>query len=281
MKQIFLFFVSLFPGKIILPQPYVEPVQVRHTYAFPSQHSNRATPFTHFWAGSDLPVKTHKGYLLLSPYFENWQFDSASVNNVLPGVKSLVMPVGLLMPLNNPKWTLALNAMVRTNGEQLFVKKTFQAGGAVFLSYEKAEGKKFRFGVYVNEDFFGLFLMPLLGADWRMNEKNYFFGLLPGRFTWEHKFSKSFYGGITFRALTNSYRLRNGNFLRIDDNQLSSYLDLYPSKNICITFEPGYGIMRKLRTGSERRKYHTNNNWGDGFFIKLSAAYRIRFEEKK
>lgn len=288
MKSVILFFAAVFLGICALSQPYVDPVQVRYTYAFTAQQKNRATPFTHLLAGSDLPIKVNKSYLLVSPYFESWQFDSASVQDGfltvmknLNGVKGLVLPVGLMMPLNNPNWSLVLNAMIRTNGEQLFADKTYQIGGAGFLSHEKAKGKKLRFGVYVNGDFFGLFVMPLLGADWKMDEKNYFFGLLPGRFTWEHKFSKSVYGGVTFRALTNSYRLEGGSFLRVDDNQLSAYLDLYPSKKICITVEPGYGIMRRFRTGYEKRKYDSNKNWGDGPFIKLSAAYRIRLEEKK
>lgn len=103
--------------------------------------------------------------------------------------------------------------------------------------------------------------MPLLGADWRSNEKNYFFGLLPGRFTWEHKFNNSFYGGITFRAITSSYRFENGNYLRIDDNQLSAFLDVYPAKQICLTLEPGYGILRQLRMGTEKRSYFNKDKW--------------------
>lgn len=281
MKKYFLYILISSLSLPAFSQPYVDPVQIRYTYSFTAQRNNRATPFTHLWAGSDLPLKINNGYLLISPYFESWQFDSASLKNVLPEVKSLVMPAGIIMPFKNQKWSFVLNAIVRTSGEQLFAKKTYQLGGAGFLSYEKVKGKKIRFGTYVNGDFWGLFVMPLLGADWRMNEKNYFFGLLPGRFTWEHKFSRSVYGGITFRALTNSYRIQNGDFMRIDDNQLSAYMDLYPSKKICITVEPGYGIIRKLRTGSEKRKYYSNDNWGDGHFIKLSAAYRIRFEEKK
>jgi hypothetical protein len=258
-------------------QPYVDIFQVRYTYAFRSPNDqSKGTPFMHFWAGSDLPIKIKdKTYLLLSPYVESWRIDSAATENVVPSVKGLVLPVGVLFPLNE-KWSWMISGIVRTNGEELFGPNTLQAGGVTFFSYQRSTGKKIRFGVYVNSDFFGLFVIPLLGADWKANERDHFFGLLPGRFTWEHKFNKSLYGGATFRAITNSYRLKNNEYLRIDDNQLSVFLDIYAAKKVCFTLEPGYGILRQLRTGKDKRKYTSGDNWGDGFFIKLSAAYRLR-----
>jgi hypothetical protein len=260
-------------------QPYVDPFQVRYTHAFENK-TGQATPFTHWWAGSDLPIKLKdRTYQLLSPFFESWTLDSANQENVLPTVRSIAFPMGFILPLKNPKWSMNLMPIVRWNGEKIFAGKTFQIGGVAFLSYEKAPGKKLRFGAYMNTEFFGFFFMPLLGADWRIDKHNYIFGLLPGRLTYEHQFGKKLYGGATFRAITNSYRLQNGEFVRLDDNQISLYLDTYISKHICLTLEPGYGIMRKLRTGLNDKNYSSNRNWGDGPFIKLSASWRIRLEE--
>ncbi|HSC54113.1 MAG TPA: hypothetical protein VLC98_10845 [Phnomibacter sp.] len=260
-------------------QPYVDPIQIRFTYAFQNK-TGEATPFTHLWVGSDLPIKLKdRTYQLLSPYYENWALDSAGTDNILPTVHSIAFPMGFIIPLRNPKWTMNLMPIVRTNGEKLFGEKTFQIGGVAFWSYEKAPGKKIRMGAYANSDFFGFFFMPLLGADWRIDKRNYIFGLLPGRLTYEHQFSKCLYGGSTFRAITNSYRFENGEYVRLDDNQISLYLDAYVAKHICLTLEPGYGIMRKLRTGIDHKNYITDRNWGDGPFIKLSASWRIRFAE--
>jgi hypothetical protein len=261
---------------IMQAQPYVDPFQVRYTYAFENK-TGQATPFAHWWAGSDLPIKLKdKTYQLLSPYFESWTLDSADKDHILPTVRSIAFPMGFILPLKNPKWSINLMPIIRWNGEKLFGEKTLQFGGVTFLSYEKAPGKKIRFGAYMNTEFFGFFFMPLLGADWRIDSRNYIFGLLPGRLTYEHKFGKRIYGGATFRAITNSYRLQNGQFIRLDDNQISLYLDTYLTKHICITLEPGYGLMRKLRTGINDRNYISNKNWGDGPFIKLSASWRIR-----
>lgn len=256
-------------------QPFVDPLQLRYTHAFRNNNA-AATPHSHLWAGSDLPVKLKaKTYLLLSPFYEQWQIDSAGKKNIVPTVQSLALPLGLIFPLNT-KWSLALAGIVRTNGETLFGKKTFQPGGTGFASFAVRPDQKFRFGVYMNAECFGLFVMPLLGADWRIDKKNYLFGLLPGRLSFEHQWNRQLYGGFTFRAVSNSYRLDNGLYMRLEDNQLSAWLDFYPVKNWVLSLEPGFGLFRKIRTGLNDKNYLSVRNWGDGPFIRLSSSYRVR-----
>jgi hypothetical protein len=256
-------------------QPYVDPFQIRHTTGFRSKDAY-ATPFTHVYAGSDVPLRLKENtYLLLSPYYESWNIDQADNKEFVPEVRSIAFPVGLMLPLYE-KWSLNVTPILRTNGEQLFKDNTMQFGGVSFLSYAVTPQMKLRAGVYMNKEFFGLFVWPLLGADWKLGPSDYMFGLLPGRFTYEHRWSDRWYGGVTFRALTNSFRLDDGNFVRVDDNQVSLYVDIYPVKKWCVTVEPGYGIARKLRTGADSRSYFSENDMGDGMFIKLSMAYRIR-----
>ena len=65
-------------------QPYVDPFQVRYTNAARTKGAY-ATPFTHVWAGSDLPIKLKENtYLLLSPYYEGWMIDSSSKKEIVP-----------------------------------------------------------------------------------------------------------------------------------------------------------------------------------------------------
>lgn len=257
-------------------QPYVDPLNLRYTYAFKNAQPN-ATPFSHLFIGSDIPLKFKNGTIFfLSPFFDNWNIDSSDNKDFLPSVKSIALPAGIIFPVSN-KWSFNITAIARINGEDLQLNNAFQIGGILFASYKKKEQQKFRFGVYINNDFFGVFVVPLVGVDWKINETNYLFGLLPGRLTFEHRLNKSLYTGATFRAITNSYRLNNGNYLRIDDNQLSCYLDYYIAKHVALTLEPGYGVVRKLRSGATHSKnYITDYNWDEGFFIKLSASYRIR-----
>lgn len=258
-------------------QPLVDLIQVRYTYGFRNPKAE-ATPHTHLWIGSDLPkvFKNEKTVLIFSPTYEQWQIDSADRQEIFPIVKSFSFPVGLKIPVHPSKWFLTFAVVPRWNGEKLFAENTFQFGGATFATFVRKPHQEFRAGVYINDEFFGLFVIPLFGTDWRIDEKNNLFGVLPGRLTFEHQWSDSWYSGVTFRSITNSYRLSNGQFLRLEDNQLSLFLDYYVVKHFCVSLEPGYGLFRKIRTGINNKDYITKINWGDGPFIKISASFRIR-----
>lgn len=259
-----------------IAQPYVDLIQSRYTYGFRNP-TGEATPFAHWWIGSDLPIQLgEKSYLLIAPYYEQWQIDSASARNVFPIVRSVTLPIGLISALGDSRWSVMVLPVIRTNGEQLLGKNTFQLGSAFLLSYALQEKKKIGVGVFANREFFGWFVMPLLGIDWRINDRNYLFGQLPGRLTFEHHWRDRIYLGATFRGITNSFRLADGNYLRIDDNQLSVHMDYHVWKPICLTVEVGYGMVRKLRTGQQVRDYTSHCKWGDGPFIKVNGSYRIR-----
>jgi len=261
----------------VMTQPYIDPLNIRYTRAFHNKN-NSATPFSHLYIGPDLPFKMKKNKLVvLSPFYDRWNIDSGSNKNYLPAVSSIGLALSAIFPVDKDHWSLTVTAIPRFNSEGLKLQNSFQMGGLLLASYKKRETLKYKFGVYVNNEFFGLFVMPLVGIDWKIDARNNLFGILPGRLTFEHQLSDHFYTGGTFRAITNTYRLYNGDFIRIQDNQLSAYLDYYATKHIVFSTEAGYGIFRSLQSGTYRsKKYHTDYNWGDGLFIKLCTSYRIR-----
>jgi len=278
---LFLTSIFLFSGLMAKAQTYVDPIQMRYTRGFRNPKA-AATPFNHLWVGGDLPITLRKrSWQLLSPYYEQWNIDSAGKHNISPEVHSVALPAGLILTFPDTLWGLNLMPVFRWNGEELFAENTFQFGGAVFATRQIRPGKKIRFGVYMNDEFFGLFVIPLLGADWRIDAKKYVFGLLPGRLSWEHRVSGSLYYGATFRAITNSYRLKDGQYLRIDDNQVSVFLDYYPAKRICMMLEPGFGPMRRIRTGSEKENTPTYANGATDLLSNsvhpIASGYRLDY----
>lgn len=268
---ILLFTTSLFS------QSYFEPLQVRHTNAFKNnQYETSLLNISEI--SSELPIKIkNNDYLIVSPFYSNIHISLEDTNHQFPTIQSLRLPMGLLTQIGKSKWSLTFLTVLSWNGEKLFTDDSFQFGTIVFTTFSKKPNKKIRFGVYANKEFFGWFVIPLVGLNWQLNDSDYIFGLLPGRLTFEHKWNTKLYGGMTFRAPMNSYRITNQQYITLYDNQLSLFLDYYLSKPICITIEPGWGLFRKIRTSTTENGYTINEtNRVDGSFIKLSAAYRFK-----
>ena len=269
--SIILFTTSLFS------QSYFEPLQVRHTNAFKNNQYGTSI-FKISEISSELPIRIkNNNYLLISPFYSNNQINLEDTDFQSSTIQSLRLPMGLITPIGESKWSLTLLTMLSWNGEKLFTDDSFQFGTIVFTTFSKKANKKIRLGVYANKEFFGWFVIPLAGLNWQINESNSIFGLLPGRLTFEHKWNSKLYGGLTFRAPMNSYRINDQQYITLYDNQLSLFLDYYLTKPICITIEPGWGLFRKIRTSTIENNNKINETIKiDGAFIKLCAAYRLK-----
>jgi hypothetical protein len=186
----------LFPAAQSIAQPYVDLFSIRYTHAFRVK-DKAGTPWQHVYAGADLPLKLKSGgYLVFSPCYESWSLDSAANTDFIPAAGSIALPVIVQMQFKNKSWTLALGGIPRFNSEGLKLSgNSFQIGGLTLLSYQVNAGLRCRLGVYVNKEFFGLYVVPLAGIDWKMGDRDMLFGVLPGRLTYEHRLSDRWYAG--------------------------------------------------------------------------------------
>lgn len=283
MKTLSLFILLLFPT-ILTAQPYIDIINARYLYNF----KNNGEGFNHYNLSTTLPIvfKKSKDAFILSPYYEHWDI---SIGNRDYNLNGLVLPVSFFKNLTK-QWSLLATVIVRSNYEESSKENSKQYGGAIIASLKQSAKKTYKFGMYYNREFFGSFIMPLLGLDFNLSDKDNLFGVLPGNLTFEHKVNKSFYYGGTFRAITNSYLLFQvdpgfspdfKDFLRIDDNQLAMFADLYLTNNILLNAEMGHSVLRKIRRGFERHNKTTYSNTAfnsDQFFAKLSLGYRIRLK---
>ncbi len=270
MKKIIILIVLVSITFSLKAQPYVDLLSIRYNNGI------SGTLFSHLYVGSDLPIKLkNNGYIVISPFFENWNINN-TVNEPIPAVSSLALATSAILPIDKKHWSLTITAIPRINSEELSLKNSFQIGGALLAIYKKSDTFKYKFGVYVNKEFFGLFVMPLVGVDWKINQNNYVFGVLPGKLIYEHQLNTHLYTGLSFRAITNSYKLADTNYIKIQDNQLSSFVDYYATKHIVFSGETGWSIMRKLTGGTDYNNDTFNYCWQDGLFFKLSVSYRMR-----
>ncbi|MEP7165024.1 MAG: DUF6268 family outer membrane beta-barrel protein [Ferruginibacter sp.] len=263
-----------------MAQPYLDIVSLKHTNSPNAGVINRRwndACLYYYNVITNLPIrfKNKKDALIFSPFFETWSIQLE--NERRQNYYGIALPVSLSKTIPHSKWSILLTAIARMNDSVINGKGKMQAGGAFIISNKRTEKLTWKLGLYINNEVFGVFVMPLAGIDWKINSRNMLFGVLPGNLVYEHKINPHFYYGANFRAITNSYAMKKG-YWRIDENQLGIYLDTYFNKNFVLNMEAGHSILRKIRTGiKDISKYDADVN--DNFYIKLSFAYRVRFSK--
>lgn len=263
-----------------IAQPFLDVAKLKYTNSpntgLLNQNKNVVT-LHYFSFETNIPVQFNnkRDAVIISPFFESWSSQISKAKR--QKYYSVALPVTLSKTIPYTKWAVLLTGIVRLNDSSINKKTKMQVGGAFILTNKRNENLSWKLGIYVNNELFGVFVMPLAGIDWRINEKNNLFGVLPGNMTYEHKINEHFYYGANFRAITNSYGNTNG-YWRIDENQLGIYLDAYINKNFVLNVEAGHSLFRKIRTGIKQiSKYDADVR--DNFYVKASFAYRVRFKK--
>ncbi|MBK8498677.1 MAG: hypothetical protein IPL52_07635 [Flavobacteriales bacterium] len=231
--------------------------------------------------------------LVLDPYWVQWQTITAGdryvpqrteeVQETMQGAGGAITYVA---PLGHG-WKLAVAGIVRYHwlGDQR--RGDIQPGGVLLASRAYKSSLTARCGVYVNHDAFGLFVMPLLGIDWRISPNTNLYGVLPGSMTFERKSRHWYRWGLSFRAYTTSFGVRDGDYRRINENPLGLYVDHYISRHIVLRTEAGWCIMRNVFGGpgdplrsntSVQRRDCADHGIPDGPYARLLLAYRLRLD---
>jgi Domain of unknown function (DUF6268) len=272
-------------------QPYLDIARFLYGYSPEKGLGQKTNPLksSYFTINATVPIELRKGgdAFILNPFFEH---NEGTVSTKDFHVVSQGVFIGFLKKDIIQNWNLLSSFIVRRNKEaEKDVEDDWQFGGALLATWENNQFVSLKLGVYYNKEFFGNFFIPLLGIDWKIDNKNNLFGVLPGSMIFEHKVSEKFYYGSAFRALTNSYRLQTidpcfsgdctaKKYLRIDDNQLGIFGDVYLAKKIVLTGEAGYTILRRYRYGFKGKTIHLQTDYkNDNFYFRASLAYRLRF----
>lgn len=278
--SIFLFIViNLGIELVSSAQPHIDLLNVQYIQS-PDQglfnQQKNPTILTYFSAQSTIPFqfKNKKDALILSPQFETWSPTVENINSPFNNQYGIALPISYLKALANDDWTVISTLIIRKNGSELWAENNWQVGGAVLISFKANETLRYRVGIYANQEFFGLFIIPLVGLDWQISKKTNLFGVLPGSLTLEHKLSRKIYAGATFRSITNSYKMPGG-FWRLDENRIGIFADYYIAKKFVLNIEAGHSVLRKMRTGENSKQYE-NWNVNDNLFLKSALVYRLR-----
>ncbi len=257
-----------------IAQPYIDLVNARYA-ASPDLVSNgNKSTLNYTNLSLSLPLKfRNSDILLINPYAEKWTTEIEGKQS-RQSYYGLVLPVSYLKNFRGSGTSLVMMGILRMNDEKIDNHGNLQVGGAALISFKKNPDLTWKFGLYVNGELFGLFLVPLAGIDWKIDDRSNLFGVLPASLTYERKLNTRVYSGLTFRTFTNSYANDSG-YWRIDENQIGAFTDLYLARHIVLNGELGSSILRKIRTGTESK---AKENWNvkDNLYFKISLAYRVR-----
>lgn len=288
-KQLPVIILLFLCKQVLVAQPYIDVAIARATFSPSTGAATKAIlPIQYFQytAGLLAPITLHdSSKILIGIYNEGWDITSKQKDDLTQRVQSLLVPVSYIKPLSK-KWTITGAVIPRWNGEagKLF-KNSFQLGGTLLTSYRKNSSLVLRAGIFYNSEFFGAFVIPLAGLDWKMSDRDNLFGLLPQQLVYEHKLSKRFYCGATYRMFNNTYRAGGQGtgytnaFIRINEMQLMLSADVYLTKKLVLNMEGGHSVLRQMRLGTDERKknYYLDLPVKNGFVFKTGLLYRIRF----
>jgi Domain of unknown function (DUF6268) len=289
----FLFFFAFIGCATTTPsygQSYLDLVKISYLHNPGKGFNTKSNPLLSdlYSVNVTLPIELKKDgdAFVVNPFFDH---NEGKISNNSFHVFSEGLSLGFLKKPEQKKWSLFSNFILRRNKQaEKKLNDGWQFGGVVLTTWNKRPGLSLRLGLYYNKEFFGNFFMPLAGIDWKIDEKNNLFGVLPGNLTLEHKVNNRFYWGSVFRAFTNSYLLETidpclsgdcsgKNYLRIDDNQFGVFADTYITTKIVFTSEAGYTILRRYRFGFRGDViHHYSDLKSDNYYIKLLLAYRFR-----
>jgi hypothetical protein len=204
---------------------------------------------------------------------------------------SLSLPIGFLFTSPNKKWKYTGVLIPKINSDYKDnLSHDYQLGGIGLVTRVFNENLQVRAGVYYNREFFGNFFLPLVGVDWKINDRFQIYGTMPSNYRIEYKVSRRWNTGLGFRSFTRSFRLNNyyGNdFIWVKESQVKIYLEGFVFKNLLLTLDVyrsiGYQLPRNdyYEPRLEKPGIPALQPFKDSFGFTIGFAYRILTAQNK
>ncbi|MEX2595791.1 MAG: DUF6268 family outer membrane beta-barrel protein [Salibacteraceae bacterium] len=191
---------------------------------------------------------------------------------------------------HSDRWSASYLILPRLSSEQLNGNNSGQLGGFALFKYNKSQQTKLKLGAYVNGEFFGPLIVPILGlyhksTRWEVNLN------LPINGELAYQFGQSkIRMGARFEGINRSYRMPSaGNaYLEKTNNEASAFIEKSIGRIVC-QLHAGHSFWRSFTgfTDGEQSKltfplYRVDDDRvqlfqeaNDAPFVKLSLIYRL------
>lgn len=281
----------------VVAQPFVDVLNVQYqTYRAVDYDASNDKLVTHQSQGNIfLPIELkNKNVAIVGGGYNRYQLDLES-NSESKSLYALSLNLGGIKQWQTGKWSLLLMAIPKIGSDAISISdKRFQMGGVVMVNLKKSDYVKWKAGLYYNHEFFGNLFVPLVGIDWKANDKLNIYGVIPNSMNLEYCLTNDLYVGYTFRSIMGTYRLSEDNqqyYVRDGHRiwghiQNKLFVNAYPVKNIVVFLEAGFTFARRIEMyedGDANKKNPITINpiflkTNDGIFFNVGTAYRIRLD---
>lgn len=204
---------------------------------------------------------------------------------------NLTLPVGIHKNLSD-NLSVDVTTLNRINSDFSPYKSShYQFGVLTVFKKKRDENFSYKFGFYYNGEKSGPLFTPLLGVDWKVNDKLQVFGVLPRDATLFYRASDRLAYGASFRGQIASYDISTPEedaYIQRTKNELGLFADFYLTDRIVLQGKGGYLVgtqfkeynhdqqvdwaLGPVRFGDDRNLNRAVS--GDGAFVKISLIYR-------
>lgn len=282
-------------------QDYVDVLKIGYSNAFDAKFegTNESTNIESYNAGITFPIELNEKYALITGIdFSSYHLLLSPDFNQSTTIYNTLLKIGLATNYSE-KWssTLILLPKIASDYKNLS-GDDFYFGLYGIAKLKKNEHLKYRFGLYISTEAFGVFATPIFGV-YYLSPNNRFEidASLPITANVNYKFGKAAVG-IDYFGVGRSYNISQ-------ETTIPVYIDQSPI-NFATYFQYGIidnSILLRAKVGYSNNKYEVYEqgdqldfrisafSFGDdrtqlnpdilgSAFIKFEAIYRIHFKEK-
>ncbi|OFX80049.1 MAG: hypothetical protein A2X12_10560 [Bacteroidetes bacterium GWE2_29_8] len=295
LRKIVFAILFLFINTAILGQSFVDILNLDYSFYTPAHYENNKDiklSSGKYKSEILLPVKISDNTMLLfNNVIQKTMFHYDGLHNNSQSALSLMyLFAGINSSLNkNKKWKYSLLGGANFYSDMKDINsKHFQYSFYSILSNERSKKLTLKYGVYFTKEPFKLFITPLIGLCWHINQNLNVFGELPLNMNIEYKIAKRSYANLEYKNTNGAYMLSgndNRYFVREGDkffgnNQLVISYNYHVKDKYNIKIGIGHTFYRFFETYNNNLEKDIISNiyqkTRDTFLINIGLSYRIR-----
>ncbi len=247
----------------------------------------------------NFPIILNKKTILLTGFYANKtivRLDASATNSDL---QFLGLNLGINKTFNDT-WSATFMAYPKIASDKLkLTSDNFQLGFLSLFTKKKRVDLKYKYGVFLNNEKFGLAVIPIFGLYYLSPNKKFEANLtLPIIADINYKLNKRLWTGFRFDGIGTTYNLsdqnysNNGAYASKSSIEFTSYLRFKINKSLYFNTKVGYAFNRNYRVyetddkidlavtslyfGDSRTQL--NENFADGAIFKIELLYRLHFD---